>query len=90
MQAASTALREQHPAQLIIALPVIARTTRETVERLSDEIVCAAVQPPDQSLLEGIWYENSRQPTEAETRNMISELSHSPSPSPAETKTNGA
>jgi predicted phosphoribosyltransferase len=90
MQAALAALREQRPAHLIIALPMVARTTRETIEHLSEEIVCASVQPPEPSLPEGIWDEDSRQPTAAEVRKIIADPSRPPLLHPAETQTNRA
>jgi putative phosphoribosyl transferase len=76
MQAALTGLRQQRPARLIAALPVIARTTREAIERLTDEIVCARAQSPEPFFPDGIWYEDFRQPTEAEACKMLSDLRH--------------
>jgi putative phosphoribosyl transferase len=74
MRAALTALHRQHPFRLLAALPVIARTTYEAIERLSDEIVCVGAQPPEPLFPDGIWYEDFRQPTAEEARKMLSEF----------------
>jgi putative phosphoribosyl transferase len=76
MKAALTALCRQRPARLIVALPVIARTTREAIELLTDEIVCVGAQLPEPLFPDGIWYEDFRQPTEAEAGKMLSDLQH--------------
>ena len=72
MRAALTALCQQGPARLIVALPVIARTTHEAIELLTDEIVCVGAQLPEPLFPDGIWYEDFRQPTEAEACKMLS------------------
>jgi putative phosphoribosyl transferase len=77
MQAAVAALCQQHPAHLIVALPVIARTNREAIERLTDEIVCVVTQPPEPLFPDGIWYEDFRQTTDEDACKMLSHLRHS-------------
>lgn len=74
MEAALAVLWKQYPAHLIVAIPVIARTTWETIERLSDEIITLGAQSPSSSLPDGIWYEDFRQPTDIEASNILSDL----------------
>jgi putative phosphoribosyl transferase len=74
MRAALTALCQQRPDRLIVALPVIARTTREAIEHLTDEVVCVGAQLPESLFPDGIWYEDFRQPTEAEACKMLSDF----------------
>jgi putative phosphoribosyl transferase len=72
IQTALYALSQQRPLRLIVALPILARTTLEAIDRLSEEIICVGSQPAEPPFSDGIWYEDFRQTTEAEARRMLS------------------
>ena len=46
MEAAILALKQQHPARLVVAVPVGARETCERLRRMADELVCVATPEP--------------------------------------------
>ena len=71
MQAALAALRQQHPAHLIVAIPVAARTTCDAIKQVSHDIVCVSVQIPEPFFAAGIWYEDFGQTTDAEVRELL-------------------
>jgi putative phosphoribosyl transferase len=71
MQAALAALRKQHPAHLIVAVPVAARTTCEAIKQISDDIVCVSAQFPEPLFAVGVWYEDFGQTTDAEIRQLL-------------------
>jgi putative phosphoribosyl transferase len=71
MQSALAALHKQHPAQLIVAVPVAARTTCEAIEQISDDIVCVSSQFPEPFFAVGVWYEDFGQTTDAEVRELL-------------------
>ena len=71
MKISLLALRRQSPVRLIAALPQLAGTTHEAIDRLADEIV--SLKTPESFFPDGIWYEDFRQTTEAEASRMLSE-----------------
>ena len=54
MRAALLAVRAQHPAQLVCAVPVAARDSLEAVTRLADDVVCLATPEPFHAV--GLYY----------------------------------
>ncbi len=69
MQAAVRALRQQHPARIVVAVPVAAPETCEAVQAEVDEVVCAMT--PEPFLAVGFWYEDFSQPTDDEVRDLL-------------------
>jgi predicted phosphoribosyltransferase len=69
MRAAATALRKQHPARILIAVPVAATVTCDELRAEVDAIVCAAT--PEPFLAVGIWYEDFSQTTDDEVRELL-------------------
>lgn len=69
MRAAVIALREHHPARIIVAAPVAAKETYREFEREVDEIVC--VQTPEGFEGVGQWYEDFTQTTDEEARELL-------------------
>lgn len=55
VRAAIAALRQKHPARIIVAAPVAAAATCAQLRREADEVVCA--QEPDDLYGIGLWYE---------------------------------
>lgn len=71
MKAAVEALRQQQPAQIIVAAPVAARTTCEAFEAMADDIVCVCNRSYEPFHAVGLWYDDFRQTTDAEVRDFL-------------------
>lgn len=71
MRAAVSALRNSYPARVIVAAPVAARTTCEAFESMADEIICICDQTYEPFYAVGLWYEDFRQTTDAEVRELL-------------------
>jgi predicted phosphoribosyltransferase len=56
MRAAVAALRQLHPAHIVVAVPVAAHTTCEELRTEVDEVICAATPEPFYAV--GLWYED--------------------------------
>lgn len=75
MRAAVTALRSSHPARVIVAAPVAAGTTCEAFESMADDIICACERTYNPFYAVGLWYEDFRQTTDAEVRELLERAS---------------
>ena len=71
MLAAAEALRPQHPARLVVAVPVAAPSTCEELRAEVDEIVCA--QTPEPFYGVGYWYEDFSQTSDEEVHDLLSQ-----------------
>ena len=71
MRAAVIAVRERHPARVIVATPVAARETYQDFTKLADEIVC--VQTPLNFEGVGQWYEDFTQISHEEVLRLLEE-----------------
>jgi predicted phosphoribosyltransferase len=71
MKAAVAALRQQHPARIVVAAPVAARTTCEAFEAMADDIVCICNRTYEPFHAVGLWYDDFRQTTDAEVRDFL-------------------
>jgi len=69
MRAAVLAVRQRHPARVIVAAPVAARETYKEFTQLADEIVC--VQTPANFEGVGQWYEDFTQTSDEEVRLLL-------------------
>ena len=69
MRAAVLAVRQMHPARIIVAVPVGARQTCAALREIADEIVCAYT--PDRFSAVGLWYEDFSQTTDEEVRRLL-------------------
>jgi predicted phosphoribosyltransferase len=69
MRAAVMALRQQHPARLVIAVPVAAPSTCDEFCTEVDEIICA--ETPDPFYGVGYWYEDFSQTTDQEVHDLL-------------------
>jgi putative phosphoribosyl transferase len=69
MRAAVAAVRERHPARVIVAVPVSSRETFKEFKQQADEIVC--VQTPAQFEGVGQWYEDFSQTSNEEVRALL-------------------
>lgn len=73
MEAAIAALREHHPARIVVAAPVGARETCERLTTLADEVVCA--QTPEPFSAVGLWYTKFDQTTDEEVIDLLNRAS---------------
>lgn len=69
MRAAITALRQLHPAKIIVAVPVASPDICADLAQQADTTVCAAMPSPFRSV--GYWYENFGQTTDAEVCHLL-------------------
>lgn len=69
MRAAVAALRQQRPKQIVVAVPVAARSTCEELEREADAVVC--LHTPFDFMAVGQWYRNFEQTSDEEVRSLL-------------------
>src|SRR5205085_11390262 len=81
MRAAVEALRQQHPARIVVAVPVAAPQTCDALRATVDQVVCAMV--PESFVAVGLWYEDFSPTTDAEARDLPARPSHGRTEAPA-------
>src|SRR3989441_4356916 len=64
MRAAVEAVRAQHPARIIVAVPVAARASCEELAEVADEVLCGRTPEPFRAV--GLWYDDFEQTSDAE------------------------
>lgn len=69
MQAAITALRQHHPARIVVAVPTAAPETCEALRAEVDDVVCAITPEPFYSV--GLWYGDFSQTTDEEVKDLL-------------------
>jgi putative phosphoribosyl transferase len=69
MRAAVQALRRQHPASIIVAVPVAAVSTCEELQHEVDELVCLLT--PENFFAVGQWYEDFSEVTDEEVQELL-------------------
>lgn len=69
MRAAAAALRAQHPAQLVVAVPVAPPETCATLRGEVDDVICAQVLDPFFAV--GNWYDDFAQVSDEEVRRLL-------------------
>jgi predicted phosphoribosyltransferase len=75
MWAAITAVRQQQPAKIVMAVPVAAPSECDAFRQIADDVVCAITAEPLHAI--GLWYQDFAQMTDEEVRALL----RSPSPS---------
>ena len=78
MMAAVKAVRQRHPARIIVAVPVGARDTCDALATIADEVVCVRMPEPFSAV--GQWYLDFDQTTDEEVRQLL--RTHTPSATP--------
>jgi len=76
MRAAGTALRQQQPIQLIVAVPIAAPEIYDMLPGEVDAIVCAIA--PESFASVGRWYDDRAQPTDDEIPDLLSRAAREP------------
>jgi putative phosphoribosyl transferase len=69
MRAAVTALRQQQPARIVVAVPVAASATCNELKTAVEEVVCATTPEPFYAV--GVWYEDFSPTSDAEVRDCL-------------------
>ncbi len=78
MRAAASAVRNQHPARIIIAVPVAAAETCRELTAEVDEVVCVSM--PEVFFAVGFWYEKFEQISDGEVRQLLERARHEQQP----------
>jgi predicted phosphoribosyltransferase len=76
MRASVRAVRQHHPARVVVAVPVGARDTCDELTALADEVVC--VRTPQPFVAVGQWYGDFDHTSDDEVRALLRE--HVPAP----------
>jgi putative phosphoribosyl transferase len=71
MRAAVRALRQQRPAQIVVAVPIAPPATCEELRSEADEVVCACTPEPFVAI--GAWYEHFPQVSDDEIRDLLAQ-----------------
>ncbi|OFW14590.1 MAG: phosphoribosyl transferase [Acidobacteria bacterium RIFCSPLOWO2_02_FULL_67_21] len=69
MRAAVNAIRQRHPARIVVAVPVGARDSCDELSAIADEMVC--VRTPEPFSAVGEWYLNFEQTSDEEVRRLL-------------------
>jgi putative phosphoribosyl transferase len=69
MQAAVTALRQEQPAAIVVAVPTAPPETCDAFRGLVDEVVCAVTPEPFYGV--GLWYQDFSQTTDEEVHELL-------------------
>jgi predicted phosphoribosyltransferase len=73
MWAAITAVRQQQPARIVMAVPVADPAGCESFRQIADEVVCAITAEPLHAV--GLWYQEFPQMRDDEVRTLLESLS---------------
>ncbi|MEQ1868945.1 MAG: erythromycin esterase family protein [Vicinamibacterales bacterium] len=69
MEAAVLALRQRHPARIVVAVPVGAPDTCERLRHIADEVVCVLAPEPFRAV--GLWYDEFTQTSDEEVTRLL-------------------
>lgn len=69
MLVAVRSLRQQHPDQLVVAVPVAASETCDFLRTAADAVICA--ETPDRFGSVGVWYQDFSQTTDEEVKQLL-------------------
>jgi predicted phosphoribosyltransferase len=69
MRAAVAALRQQHPARIVVAVPTASPDTCEALKAEAGDVICAMT--PEPFFAVGHWYEDFTQTTDNEVRELL-------------------
>jgi putative phosphoribosyl transferase len=69
MRAAVRALRQSHPARIVVAVPVGAAETCRSLDREADDVVCCSI--PLDFYAVSVWYEEFSQTSDEEVRSLL-------------------
>jgi putative phosphoribosyl transferase len=76
MRAAILALRPQHPAGIVVAVPVAAVSTCEEFASEVDDVICASTPEPFRAV--GLWYVDFTQTTDRDVHDLLARAARPP------------
>jgi putative phosphoribosyl transferase len=76
MQAAIAGLRQQRPAEIVVAVPVAPPDMVASLRQQADAVICPATPEPFFGV--GLWYADFAQVTDAEVRELLGEIWQGP------------
>jgi predicted phosphoribosyltransferase len=82
MRAAAVSVKQHHPLRLVVAVPVGARDSCESLRDVADEVVCPAMPEPFHAL--SLWYDFMPQASDDEVRSLLQKTWHEHAAQPAE------
>lgn len=74
MRAAIEALKQEHPAHIVVATPVGALPTCEELSRQVSQVICA--QTPEPFYGVGFWYQDFSQTSDQEVHDLLAQAQH--------------
>jgi predicted phosphoribosyltransferase len=80
MKAAVEAVKQEHPARVIVAVPVGAAETCRALADMADEVICARL--PRSFSAVGQWYQDFTQTTDDEVTELLEKIRPEPRPLP--------
>ncbi|HET6173929.1 MAG TPA: erythromycin esterase family protein [Gaiellales bacterium] len=80
MLAAIEAVQQEHPARVVVAVPVAPQEVCEALGRVADEAVCLRTPADFQSV--GTWYDDFSQTSDEEVRALLQRSRQAPPPAP--------
>jgi putative phosphoribosyl transferase len=69
MRAAVAALRLEHPARIVVAVPIAPPETCAALRKEAEDVVCALT--PEPFFAVGLWYQDFSQTTDDEVRDLL-------------------
>jgi putative phosphoribosyl transferase len=74
LRAAIAVLKQQNPAQLVVAVPVAPPSTCVALQQEVDEVVCCVMPDSLQSI--SLWYKDFSQTSDEEVRSLLKQADH--------------
>lgn len=74
MMVAVSALREEKPARIVVAVPVASPDTCAAMRRAADDVVCSMTPEPFQAV--GLWYDDFSQTSDEEVHELLERAAH--------------
>jgi predicted phosphoribosyltransferase len=80
MRVAVAALRQEHPARIVVAVPIAPPETCDALRRDADDVVCALTPEPFYAV--SLWYEDFSETTDDEVHDLLEQARHELAPAP--------
>ncbi len=71
LRAAIATLRQKHPKEIVVAVPVAPTSTCESLRAIVDKIICLSTPEPINSI--GMWYVDFSQTSDQEVRHLLAQ-----------------
>ena len=74
MMVAVSALREEKPARIVVAVPLGSRDTCAAMRAVADDVICSMTPEPFQAV--GLWYDDFSQTSDEEVHALLDRSAH--------------